>query len=117
MTIDKLFKRFLKETKVYGSDEAKACMGFMTEYNELFYPFNAFRWDTSKQGHIFWFEMALNWLTFLYNNFGNIDNEDVTKGLLREKLIYLMYAYAPIGTVVNTLGCYEEVMRIRDSVD
>ncbi len=76
MTIKKLFKRFLKDENLYGSEAMKKIIEYMETYNNVIVPFNAFRWDTTIQGHDYWFTKEIRWLTFLYKNFGVIDNDE-----------------------------------------
>lgn len=76
MTIKKLLKRFLKDENIYGSELMKNIIAFMNEFNDAIAPFNAFRWDTTLQGHDYWFEKEIKWLVFLHKNFNNIDNKE-----------------------------------------
>ena len=118
MSIEKLFKRYLKEIGVYASSEGKQSIEFMREFSEPFYPFNSFRWDTSEQGHLYWFERAVNWLIFLYNNYDNIETdgfekEDITKMHLALSLEGLFTEYLPTNRPnLSTFAFYKEAVEI-----
>ena len=106
MTIDKLFKRFMKEEAVFGSDESKSSLMFMIDYSEALHPFNSFRWDTTIQGHLYWFERAANWLIYLYNNCDSMDDELAKKEKLSkqetaDKLYALTKYFKPTEVVLT----------------
>ena len=67
MAIDKLIKRFLKENGIYGTHESKCILEFVTDFEEAMLPFNAFRWETTEQGHNYWYSKALKWVLYLYD--------------------------------------------------
>ncbi len=87
MKVEKLLKRFLKEAGIYGSSKSKEILTFVDDYEEAIIPFNAFRWDTTKEGHNYWYEKTMEWVLYLYDNFENIDDEDKTKYDITERNI------------------------------
>jgi hypothetical protein len=87
MKIDKLLKRFMKAAGVYGSSVAKDSLIFLDDYDEAMLPFNSFRWDTTNEGHNYWYEKTMEWVLYLYDNFENIDDEDKTKYDITERNI------------------------------
>ena len=79
MTIKKLLKRFLKDENLYGSELMKKIIEYMDAYDNAILPFNAFRWDTTLQGHDYWFAKEVRWLIFLYKNYSIIDENEKGK--------------------------------------
>ena len=78
MKVEKLLKRFLKEAGIYGSNKSKEILTFVDDYEEAIIPFNAFRWDTTKEGHNYWYVKALEWVAYLHDNLDNIDTDEKT---------------------------------------
>ena len=121
MEVKKLYKRYLKEIGAYGSPESKCSLEFMEEFSEAYAPFNGFRWDTSAQGELYWFERAVNWLIFLFNNIDNIDDEDnkygIDKHILKENLKILSDIYMPSEADLKKFGFYDELKNILDNID
>ena len=98
MTIEKLLKRFLKESGIYGASESKEILCFTVDYDEAILPFNSFRWDTSNQGHNYWYEKAMEWVLYLYDNLENIDeeekkNKEISVSKIKDELYELMKFY------------------------
>lgn len=113
MNVEKLFKRYLKEIGVYATAEAKMSIAFMKEFSEHSYPFNSFRWDTSEQGDLYWFERAVNWLVFLYNNYDNIDEGLLTKKAIAHEIRNLFWDYTPTDAPkLDTFAFYNDVSKI-----
>lgn len=119
MTIDKLFKRFMKEEAVFGSDESKSSLMFMIDYSEALHPFNSFRWDTSKQGQYYWLEKSIKWVMYLLQNYDNIDETEMAKYTelkktdLYEALKNLFVHYTPDGAQsLKNFDFYDSAMAI-----
>jgi hypothetical protein len=87
MKIDKLLKRFMKESGVYGASTSKDTLMFLDDYDEALLPFNSFRWDTTEQGHNYWYQKAMEWVLYIYDNVDGIDKEDKTKYNITEHSI------------------------------
>ena len=98
MTAKNLFKRFVKESGFYGSIESKESLQFIDKYSEMIMPLNSFVWDTTKQGHNYWYEKALNWVVFLYENLAKIDEN--------EKSLYHLDDYCILNTLYDLLEDY-----------
>jgi hypothetical protein len=42
-------------------------------------PFNSFRWDTTEQGHNYWYSKSMYWILYLANNMDDIDEDEKKK--------------------------------------
>lgn len=98
MKIDKLFKRFMKENNIFGNSEVKGIMSYIAEFNEYLLPFNAFRWETTEQGHNYWYDKAMKWILYLYSNLEYIDEE--------EKVLYSLHSHVIKRTIFELLHFY-----------
>ena len=87
MKIDKLLKRFMKESGIYGTPTSKDTLMFLDDYDEALLPFNSFRWDTTEQGHNYWYQKTMEWVLYIYDNVDGIDEEDKTKYNITEHSI------------------------------
>lgn len=79
MKLNKLFMRFMKEQGVFLSKETKGVIEFVNDFDEVLMPFNSFRWDTTTQGHNYWYSKSLKWMINVFENFDAIDTEDKEK--------------------------------------
>lgn len=98
MKIDKLLKRFMKESGIYGTPTSKDTLMFLDDYDEALLPFNSFRWDTTEQGHNYWYQKTMEWVLYIYDNVDGIDEEDkakynITEHSIMETLFELMKFY------------------------
>jgi hypothetical protein len=98
MKIDKLLKRFMKESGIYGTPTSKDTLMFLDDYDEALLPFNSFRWDTTEQGHNYWYQKTMEWVLYIYDNVDGIDKEDktkynITEHSIKENLFELMKFY------------------------
>ena len=117
MSIESIFKRYLKEIGVYGSNYGKLSIEFLREFSEAYYPFNSFRWDTSEQGHSYWFERAVNWLIYLYNNYDEEEYKGFDAAMSKEKIAKMIsdmfVYYAPTDSVpIDKFAFYDEAKKI-----
>ena len=112
MKVENLFKRYLKTAGIFASNKSKKAINFMKEYSDVTFPFNSFRWDVTEEGFLFWFERALNWCIFLFNNYDNIDAEDITitKSFVAKKIqtMLLYYIGEEDKAAAKGLRCYKE---------
>ena len=98
MKIEKLLKRFLKENSIYGSKVSKDTLEFSIDYEEAMMPFNSFRWDTTNEGHNYWYSKSMEWVMYLYENLDNVDAEDkeqysITTNAIKDGLNELILFY------------------------
>lgn len=116
MKIENVFKRYLKEAGIFASSKSKKAIKFMKEYSNVMYPFNSFRWDITEEGYLFWYERALNWCIFLYNNYDNIEEANFAKWQVAEKIrhILLIYLSEEEKENVKKLKCYNDANSILD---
>ena len=114
MTVEKLFKRYLKEIGVYATSYCNDSIMFLRTYSEPFVPFNSFRWDTTKEGFLYWFERALNWLIYLYNNADEVEDDKVNKECCATVLNMLLEVYADdeSSKAVKLFACYNDITNI-----
>lgn len=120
MSIENLFKRYLKEIGAYGSSYGKLSIEFLREFSEAYYPFNSFRWDTSEQGHSYWYERAVNWLIYLYNNYDEEEYKGFDAAMSKEKIANMisdMFVYytpnAPTESItIDKFAFYKEAKKI-----
>jgi len=87
MKCEKVFKRFLKENSIFNVPLARNTIEYSNNYDDFLIPFNSFRWETTKQGHMYWFEKSLEWVMYLYSKLGEIDEDDKIRFILGEKTI------------------------------
>ena len=87
--VEKIFKRFLKEKGIYGSNEGKGSIRHLRNYKHIFMPLNFFRWDTSIQGHMYWFNMSIDWCIFLFDAAKNLENSEERTYLMKFSYSYL----------------------------
>ena len=52
-------------------------------------PLNFFRWDTSIQGHMYWFNMSVDWCIFLFDTAKNLENSEERTYLMKFSYSYL----------------------------
>jgi hypothetical protein len=119
MAIDKLLKRFLKENGLYGSRESKDILEFITDYEEIMLPFNAFRWETTEQGHNYWYSKALNWILYLYDRFEDIDKEKISIDSIRADCNELIHYYCLDNESEESLlkiNGYKEIIELRNKL-
>ena len=117
MSIENVFKRYLKEIGIYGSNYSKISIEFLREFSEAYFPFNSFRWDTSEQGHSYWFERAVNWLIFLYNNYDEEEYKGFDAAMSKEKIAKMIsdmfVYYTPTDSVpIDKFAFYDEAKKI-----
>ena len=111
MKIDKLLKRFMKEAGIYGASVAKETILFLDDYDEAMLPFNSFRWDTTNEGHNYWYEKTMEWVLYLYDNLENIDDEDKTKyGITERNIKVILFELMEFFCLDNVSE--EELMKI-----
>jgi len=79
MLVKKLLKRFMKENGIYTHTISKDVLEYTEDYDEAVIPFNAFRWDTTTQGHEYWYFKSIDWILNLYSSINDIDDEDKKK--------------------------------------
>lgn len=92
MKIDKLLKRFMKDNGVFGSSASRETISFLYDFEEAMMPFNSFRWDSTEQGHNYWYSKSMQWVLFLYDNLNAVDEEDKKKYTIDEVAIkYCLY--------------------------
>ena len=87
--VEKIYKRFLKEKGIYGSDEGKSSIRVLRNTKHIFMPLNFFRWDTSIQGHMYWFNMSVDWCIFLFDTAKNLENSEERTYLMKFSYSYL----------------------------
>lgn len=88
MKLEKILKRFMKESGVYGIKHSKEVIEFCNNFDEALMPFNAFRWDTSSQGHNYWYSIAMKWILYIYDNLKLIEENDIIKNNITEYAIH-----------------------------
>lgn len=79
MKIDKLLKRFMKDSGLFGSAASRETISFLDDFEEALMPFNSFRWDTTEQGHNYWYSKSMYWILYLTNNMDDIDEDEKKK--------------------------------------
>jgi hypothetical protein len=97
-TVEKIYKRFLKEKEIYGSDEGKKSIKLLRTTHHIFMPLNYFRWDTSLQGHVYWFNMSVDWCIFLFDTLKDQESSDDRNYMMNtayRNLIVLLTHYLP----------------------
>ena len=99
MKVEKILKRFMKESRIYNMALFRDTSSFMNTFVDAFVPFNSFRWDTTKQGYNFWYDKSLHWLAYLYYNVENIDNNEILRFGLTNKAFYY--------SIGDLLDCYK----------
>lgn len=116
MKIENLFKRYLKETGIFASSKSKKAINFMKKYSDVMSPFNSFRWDITEEGYLFWYERALNWCIFLYNNYDIIEDAKFAKWQVAKIIRYmlLMYLSEEEEEIAKKLKCYNDAISILD---
>ena len=116
MKIENLFKRYLKEAGIFASSKSKKAINFMKKYSDVMSPFNSFRWDVTEEGYLFWYERALNWCIFLYNNYDNIEDAKFDKCRVAKIIRYmlLMYLSEEEEEIAKKLKCYNDAISILD---
>ena len=77
----------MKESGIYGTPTSKDTLMFLDDYDEALLPFNSFRWDTTEQGHNYWYQKTMEWVLYIYDNVDGIDEEDKTKYNITEHSI------------------------------
>ena len=116
MKIENVFKRYLKETGIFASSKSKKAINFMKKYSDAMSPFNSFRWDITEEGYLFWYERALNWCIFLYNNYDNIEGAYFDKWKVAKQIRYMLLIYLSEEEKENVkkLKCYNDANSILD---
>jgi hypothetical protein len=114
MKIENVFKRYLKEAGIFASSKSKKAIIFMKEYSDVISPFNSFRWDITEEGYLFWYERALNWCIFLYNNYDNIEGAYFDKWKVAKQIRYMLLIYLSEEEKENVkkLKCYNDANSI-----
>ena len=94
-------------------------MAHAKKYGDFICPFNSFRWDSSEEGYLFWYERALGWCVFFYSNYDNIDKDElekigITKMLLVKAIhsILLYYINPDMESDIKDLECVKEAEKI-----
>ena len=116
MKIENIFKRYLKEAGIFASSKSKKAINFMKKYSDVMSPFNSFRWDITEEGYLFWYERALNWCIFLYNNYDNIEDVEFAKQKVAKFIRYMLLVYLSEEEeeIVKKLTCYNDANSILD---
>jgi hypothetical protein len=109
MKVEKILKRFMKESGIYNMALFRDTSLFMNAFDEAFVPFNSFRWDTTKQGYNFWYDKSLHWLAYLYYNVENIDNNEILRFNLTNKAFY--------NAIGDLLDCYKSDYELDENLD
>ena len=125
MNVEKLLKRFMKESGIYGANESKEVLAFTVDYDEAILPFNSFRWDTTSEGHNYWYTKAMEWVLYLYDNFENIDEKDKTEkeisiNTIKDELYELMKYYCLENSNEEELmkiNAYKNVKELYDKLN
>ena len=97
-TVEKIYKRFLKEKEIYGSNEGKESIRLMRTQKHIFMPLNYFRWDTSIQGHMYWFNMSVDWCIFLFDSLKDHEFSEDRNYMMKQSYMYfnlLLANYLP----------------------
>lgn len=124
MKCEKVFKRFLKENSLFNISLAKETVEYSNDYDDFLIPLNSFRWETTEQGHMYWFEKSLEWVMYLYGKLNEIDEDDKIRFELGEKTICetlgdLLYNYTD-GYIVeedlNKSDAYKKAKELYDSL-
>ena len=101
----------MKEAGIYGASVAKETILFLDDYDEAMLPFNSFRWDTTNEGHNYWYEKTMEWVLYLYDNLENIDDEDKTKyGITERNIKVILFELMEFFCLDNVSE--EELMKI-----
>lgn len=114
MEIKKLLKRYLKECGVYGSPMKKNIIEFVDTFKCIYEPFNAFRWDTTSEGHNYWYDKALKWVIYMYDNIDSIDGDrDIILIRIKSALYALTRYYKLTDAKVES---YDKALRLHDDI-
>ena len=114
---EKLFKRFLKEISIFGSAESRTCINRLRTHNDYYMPFNFFRWELTKQGHMYWFNNSVDWCFFLCDNIGDIENKEVERKQIAKTVHELFAFYIPLdywNKYKETLAYKDVIKRLED---
>jgi len=122
MKVDKLLKRFMKENNIFGNNESKEILTFLDDYEEAILPFNSFRWDTTGQGHDYWYDKTMKWVLHLYDNLEYIDEDDkkrfnITPNTIKDEMYELIKFYCLEGAKEEDLMKNDSYKALKEKYD
>ena len=115
----------MKESRIYNMALFRDTSSFMNTFVDAFVPFNSFRWDTTSEGHNYWYAKAMEWVLYLYDNFENIDEKDKTEkeisiNRIKDELYELMKYYCLENSNEEELmkiNAYKNVKELYDKLN
>ena len=115
MNVEKLLKRFMKESGIYGANESKEVLAFTVDYDEAILPFNSFRWDTTSEGHNYWYCKAMEWVLYLDKT-----EKEISINRIKDELYELMKYYCLENSNEEELmkiNAYKNVKELYDKLN
>jgi len=87
MTLKKIFVRFLKDNGLFKNKDSLTALFAVENYDVDYMPFNEFNWAKTEQGHRYWYEMSAKWLIYLFNRYNDLDESEIRRYNLSQKII------------------------------